>query len=86
MHLLLKAPKEHIQILGKPVEFVIACNGAVREIAVSKDDPEWSINFKKAIIVIFQATVDSYSWELEQNRVSLWKNFIFFLNSSPIFT
>ena len=62
-------PEEHAQILAKPVEVLLACNGVVREVVVSRDDFEWSVNFKKALIVLFQATVDSYSWELEQNRV-----------------
>ena len=67
----LKVPAEQAQILANPVAFVLDCNGAVREVTVSKDEPEWSINFKKALIVLFQAKVDSYSWELEQNRVSI---------------
>ena len=66
-----QVPSEQAQILAKPVAFVLDCNGAVREVTVSKDEPEWSINFKKALIVLFQAKVDSYSWELEQNRVNI---------------
>ena len=64
-------PSSHEQILAKPVEFVVACDGAVRELTVSRDEPEWSLNFKKALVVLFQSTVDTYSIELEQNRVSL---------------
>ena len=75
----LQVPAEHAQILAKPIEFVIRCNGAVREVIVSKDEPEWSINFKKALVVLFQTKVDSYSWELEENRVS-----ILFKLSSPV--
>ena len=56
--------------MAKPVEFVISANGAISEVVVSKDESEWSINFKKALIVLFQNKVDSYSVELEQNRVS----------------
>ena len=63
-------PSQYEQILSVPVEFVMACNGKVREITVSKDEPEWSLNFKKALVVLFQTTVDTYSIELEQNRVS----------------
>ena len=63
-------PSQYEQILSVPVEFVMACNGAIREITVSKDEPEWSLNFKKALVVLFQSTVDTYSIELEQNRVS----------------
>ena len=66
-----QVPVEQAQILAKPVAFFHDCNGAVREVTVSKDEPEWSINFKKALIVLFQAKVDSYSWELEQNRVNI---------------
>ena len=64
-------PSAYEQILAKPVEFVVACDGAVRELTVSRDEPEWSLNFKKALVVLFQSTVDTYSIELEQNRVSL---------------
>ena len=63
-------PSKYEKILSMPVEFVMACNGAVREITVSRDEPEWSLNFKKALVVLFQSTVDTYSIELEQNRVS----------------
>ena len=56
--------------MARPCEFVFDDNGAVREVVVNKEEPEWSINFKKALIVLFQTKVDSYSWELEENRVS----------------
>jgi hypothetical protein len=69
-----QVPAEYEQILAKPVEFVIACDGAVREVIVSKEEPEWSINFKKALIVQFQTKVDSYSVELQQNRVCIYSN------------
>ena len=64
-----QVPAEYAQILAKPVEFVIARDGAVREVTVSRNEPEWSINFKKALIVLFQTKVDSYNLELEENRV-----------------
>ena len=70
----LQVPSAYEQILAKPVEFVVACDGAVRELTVSRDEPEWSLNFKKALVVLFQSTVDTYSIELEQNRVSLISN------------
>ena len=62
---------EHKQILAKPIEFVVACDGAIRKVVVSKNEPEWSINFKKALLVLFQTKVDTYNIQLEQNRVSL---------------
>ena len=65
-------PSQYAQILSKPVEFIMACDGAVREVVVSRDEPEWSLNFKKALIALFQSTVDTYSIELEQNRVSFY--------------
>ena len=64
-------PSSYEHILAKPVEVVVACDCAVRELTVSRDEPEWSLNFKKALVVLFQSTVDTYSIELEQNRVSL---------------
>lgn len=65
-----QVPAEHAQILANPVEFVVACDGSVRQVTVSRQEPEWSLNFKKALVVLFQSTVDTYSMELEQNRVS----------------
>ena len=79
----IKVPATYAQLLAKPVEVVISCNGAIREVAVSRDDQKWSINFKKALVVLFQAKVDSYSIELEENRVSsffmtlCWKVLLF---------
>ena len=66
----IKVPATYAQLLAKPVEVIISCNGAIREVAVSRDDQKWSINFKKALVVLFQAKIDSYSIELEENRVS----------------
>ena len=66
-----QVPAEHAQVLANPVEFVVACDGSVRQVTVSRQEPEWSLNFKKALVVLFQSTVDTYSMELEQNRVSL---------------
>merc|ERR1712198_267136 len=62
-------PAEHAQVLANPVEFVVACDGSVRQVTVSRNEPEWSLNFKKALVVLFQSTVDTYSIELEQNRI-----------------
>lgn len=68
--LYIKVPATYAQVLAKPVEVVISCNGAIREVSVSRDDQKWSINFKKALVVLFQTKIDSYSIELEENRVS----------------
>ena len=65
-----QVPAEHAQVLANPVEFVVACDGSVRQVTVSRQEPEWSLNFKKALVVLFQSTVDTYSMELEQNMVS----------------
>ena len=65
-----QVPAAYKEMLAKPAEFVLSCNGEVREVVVSRDESEWSINFKKALIVLFQTKVDSYNVELEQNRVS----------------
>jgi hypothetical protein len=62
-------PQEQAAILEKPVQFKVAYNGEVGVVEVSKEEPEWSINFKKALIVLFQAKIDSYSWEIEENRI-----------------
>ena len=64
-------PQEHRQILGSPIDVLIANDGGIARMTVSKSEPEWSINFKKGLLSLFQKKIDeSFSTELVQNMVS----------------
>merc|ERR1719367_2725608 len=43
-----------MRMLSKPTPFEISGSGKVSSIHVSHDEPEWSINFKKALVALFQ--------------------------------
>ena len=64
-------PQEHRQILASPIDVLIANDGGIARVTVSKSEPEWSINFKKGLLSLFQKKIDeSFSMELVQNMVS----------------
>ena len=64
-------PHEHRQILGSPIDVLIANDGGIARVTVSKSEPEWSVNFKKGLLSLFQKKIDeSFSTELVQNMVS----------------
>ena len=49
-------------------------NGEIKSAKVSKDEPVWSVNFKKALALQFQTKMDSSSpsWEeQQQNQVKI---------------
>ena len=48
-------------ILEKPI-IVEVVQGEIRQAQISKTEPEWSVNMKKALALLFQAKVDSASW------------------------
>jgi len=51
---------ENTQILASPVVFGIDSEtGEVRNMVISKNEPEWSVNFKKGIIAHFQDKMES---------------------------
>ena len=62
---------EYHSILSKPIMFSVS-NGEIHSAKVSKDEPVWSVNFKKALALQFQT-----KWEVshkiqedqETNRV-----------------
>ena len=43
-----------MRMLSKPTPFEVSESGKVSSIRVSQDEPEWSINFKKALVALFQ--------------------------------
>jgi len=62
-------PEEYRQILAKPVIIELTPNGEIAKVVVSKTEPEWSVNYKKGIVSLFQIKMDSTSVELDQNRL-----------------
>ena len=52
-------------ILEQPiiVEFI---NGEIKEAQISKNEPEWSVNLKKGLALLFQAKVDVATWLNEE--------------------
>merc|ERR1712012_1328248 len=49
-----RVPSESMQMLSKPTPFEVSESGKVSSIRLSHDEPEWSINFKKALVALFQ--------------------------------
>lgn len=62
-------PQEHKQLLARPLIIRLSFSGEIKEVIVSKDEPEWVINFKKGIALLFQTKIDKYSRELEENQL-----------------
>nr|ADD73552.1 vitellogenin 2 [Paracyclopina nana] len=57
------------RILEQPIVFELA-RGEIREAKISREEPEWSVNFKKALALLFQAKVDTSSWMGEENQIN----------------
>ena len=60
---------EFRQILEQPIIFELV-QGEIREAKISRDEPEWAVNFKKALALLFQTKFDAAAWEPERNQVS----------------
>ena len=56
-------------LLEQPI-VVELVRGEIRQARISREEPEWSVNFKKALALLFQTKVDSSSWLAEGNHVS----------------
>ena len=63
-------PQESADILAVPTMFQVTEGGAVESLVLSKTEPEWSVNFKKALVVVFQ-TKSREGSSLESNTVSI---------------
>ena len=52
-------------ILAQPIilEFI---GGEIREAQISKNEPEWSVNLKKGLALLFQAKIDVATWLNEE--------------------
>jgi len=48
-------PEQTMRLLAMPTVFEVSEeSGKIRSVTVSHEEPEWSVNFKKALIVLFQ--------------------------------
>merc|ERR1712223_1943508 len=51
-------PTESMTMLSKPTLFEISESGKVSSLRISEEEAEWSINFKKALVALFQTGLD----------------------------
>merc|ERR1712223_2165688 len=51
-------PTESMRMLSKPTLFEISESGKVSSLRISEEEAEWSINFKKALVALFQTGLD----------------------------
>ena len=66
---MLEVPEEFKRILAMPVLVELdGETGAIRAVKVSKSEPEWSVNYKKGIVSLFQVKMES---SLSSNMVSI---------------
>ena len=57
---MVEVPAEFKKILAKPVVVELdALTGAVAKMVISRNEPEWSVNFKKGIVSLFQVKMES---------------------------
>merc|ERR1711962_1813636 len=57
---MLEVPEEFKRILAMPVLVELGGEtGAIRAVKVSKSEPEWSVNYKKGIVSLFQVKMES---------------------------
>merc|ERR1712038_966156 len=54
-------PTESMTMLSKPTLFEISESGKVSSVRMSEEEAEWSINFKKALVALFQTGVGEAS-------------------------
>merc|ERR1712038_1130646 len=54
-------PTESMRMLSKPTLFEISESGKVSSVRMSEEEAEWSINFKKALVALFQTGVGEAS-------------------------
>ena len=59
-------PSEFESILESPIE-VSMTNGEIRNIKISQNEPEWSVNFKKALVSLMKVQVPTNQQDLNQN-------------------
>jgi len=57
------------RLLEQPIIFELY-HGEIRQAKISRQEPEWSVNFKKSLALLFQTKVDSSAWQPEGNHIS----------------
>lgn len=62
-------PSETARYLGQTTVFSVGASGAVEGVTVSRDEPEWAVNFKKALVVLFQTKTREGGFNFESNMV-----------------
>ena len=68
---LFQADQQIQKILEQPIVFNLV-QGEISQAKISKSEPQWSVNFKKALALLFQTKVDAASWKPEENQVKIW--------------
>ena len=63
-----QVPSEFQTVLEYPVEFTMV-NGEIRRMEVSKEEPEWSLNFKKALLSLVKIQTPTGSIDRVNNHV-----------------
>ena len=56
---MVEVPAEFKKILAIPVVVELGVTGEVVKMVISKNEPEWSVNFKKGIVSLFQVKVET---------------------------
>ena len=61
--------EELVSVLAQPIVFTVS-EGEIRSAKVVRDEPVWSVNFKKALALQLQTKLNDTPRELEDNTVS----------------
>lgn len=63
-----QAPIDIKKLLKVPITFAIH-DGEIKTITVSGTEQEWSLNFKKALVALFQTKMETSTLDLEMNTI-----------------
>merc|ERR1712111_206620 len=74
---MVEVPAEFKKILAIPVVVELGVTGEVIKVVISKNEPEWSVNFKKGIVSLFQVKMEtevgSNLTEFPFEKMPYWK-------------
>ncbi len=65
-----EASQEYAQILSQPIEVELNQQGEIKQAKIVRSDPEWSVNLKKSLALLYQTKMDSSSWQTQDNQVN----------------
>jgi len=68
-----EVPAESARLLASPTLFKLKSGGEFESITVSGEEPEWSINFKKAIVVLFQTKFHQMGNSEMSSNIDFWQ-------------